>query len=147
MVRPPRDSHRPLFSGSLMLWSGVQGGIVLIALCLVLFMGAWRGMAEETLRSLVFVTLMLGDVVLVLVNRSFDTSPFRALVRPNPVLWSVLAFDATLLTLILSFSPTRNLFRLGSVTLRDVGICIFVSLIALLIMEFMKRFWQASLKN
>uniref|UniRef100_T1H5I1 Cation-transporting P-type ATPase N-terminal domain-containing protein n=1 Tax=Megaselia scalaris TaxID=36166 RepID=T1H5I1_MEGSC len=52
MVRPPRDSHRPLFSGSLMLWSGVQGGIVLIALCLVLFMGAWRGMAEETLRSL-----------------------------------------------------------------------------------------------
>lgn len=147
MVRPPRDSHRPLFSGSLMLWSGVQGGIVLIALCLVLFMGAWRGMAEETLRSLVFVTLMLGDVVLVLVNRSFDTSPFRALVRPNPVLWSVLAFDATLLTLILSFSPTRSLFRLGSVTLRDVGICIFVSLIALLIMEFMKRFWLASLKN
>ncbi|MDX5949560.1 cation-translocating P-type ATPase [Zymomonas mobilis] len=147
MTRPPRDPKAPLLSRSLILWSVIQGSVILFSLGTILIMTIWREMSPDTMRSLAFIMLVLGDIVLILINRSFATSPLQALVKPNPVLWWVLAFDACLLALILAPTPTRQLFRFGIVSPQNIVICVLVSVVALFVIEFMKRFWQDALRR
>ena len=97
MSRPARNPKSPLFSFPLILWSLLQGTTVLVATAAI-FLIAWRrGMPEGEVRSLAFLTLVEGNIALILAGRSFNTSILRAFSRPNPVLWIVLGIDAALL--------------------------------------------------
>ena len=147
MRRPPRDPKSPLFSMPLILWSLLQGGTVLAATAAV-FLIAWnRGMPEAEVRSLAFVTLVVGNIALILTGRAFSTSIVRAFSRPNPVLWAVLGIDAALLVIILSWPPVRTLFRFGPLHPDDVALCLGVGLAVLLALEFLKRPFRRALRR
>ena len=71
MERPPRAATSPLFSPALVAWSLLQGTIALIPLVALYVAGAPQGLPETDARALTFVSLVLVDLGLVLVNRSF----------------------------------------------------------------------------
>ena len=90
MRRPPRDPKSPLLLRRRILWALLQGLIALAILAGVLISASRMGMAEADLRALVFTSLVLINMGLILVNRSFESSLARALLQPNRALWMLL---------------------------------------------------------
>ncbi len=90
MRRPPRDPKSPLLLRRRILWALLQGLIALAILAGVLISASRMGMAETDLRALVFTSLVLINMGLILVNRSFESSLVRAFLQPNRALWILL---------------------------------------------------------
>src|SRR5690606_9599097 len=79
MRRPPRDPAASLLARQRVAWAVLQGGVVFAILAAVLAGGTGLAMAEADLRAVVFTSLVLTNVGLILVNRSFSASLARAL--------------------------------------------------------------------
>jgi len=147
MSRRPRNPKSSLFSWPLIAWSLLQGTAVLVATASIFLLAFDRGMPEAEVRSLAFLTLVIGNVALILAGRSFSTSVIRAFSRPNPVLWIVLGVDAMLLGLVLSWETVRNLFQFGQLHAGDVVICIAVGATVLVFLEFLKKPFRHALRT
>ena len=86
MARPPRKPDAPLFDAPLLLHGLLQGAVVMVAALGIFQLGIGDPHGEEVARCMAFVTLVIGNLGLVLTNRSMRTSAFRALTRPNRAL-------------------------------------------------------------
>ena len=147
MRRPPRNPQSPLLPASLIAWNVLQGTLVLIVLATVMILAIHRGMPETEVRALVFVSLILSNVGLIFVNRSFSASLFTALSRRNRTLWLVLGVTLSVLGVALFWLPARSLFRFGPLHVDDLGICLAASVVILVLLEALKPIWQARLTS
>ena len=145
MRRKPRDAKSLLFSGALLMWSLTQGAVVLALTAGVMTVALFRGMPADELRALVFVTLVLTNIGLVFVNRSFSASPLAALRRRNRALWLVLGAALTLLGIVLFWLPARGLFHFGPLHLDDLAVCAGAGIVVLLALDAIKPAWRSRL--
>jgi Ca2+-transporting ATPase len=139
MRRRPRPPAAPLFSRRLIAWSLLQGACML---ALILGLGAaarWNGMADQDVRAVCFVSLVLTNVALILLNRSFGWSLWEAIRRPNRALWAVLAAVALLLTAVLAVPLLRGLFGFGLLHWGDIALSAAAAAVALAMLEAAKR--------
>jgi Ca2+-transporting ATPase len=145
MRRAPRSPKSPLFSAGLIAWSLVQGAFALLLVGSVYFLGIRRGMPEGEVRALAFAALVLTNIGLVLVNRSFSSSLWRAVSRRNPALWIVLGVALPLLLAGVSWQPAQAIFRFGPLHADDLAICLGAAAGLLVALELLKRLWRARL--
>jgi P-type Ca2+ transporter type 2C len=122
-------------------WAVIQGLVALVLLASLLIGGAQMGMTENDLRALVFSTLVLFNMGLILINRSFRASLVSAFLRPNRSLWILLGAVSITLTIAISWPPAQRLFSFGSFHLKEFFICIAISIVSLLLLEGIKTFW------
>ncbi len=141
MRRPPRDPSSPLLLPRRMLWALLQGVMVLVILAGTFIVAARMAMPETELRALVFTTLILANLGLILVNRSFNSSVAQALLRPNLALLILLAGVSAVLATALFFPPARALFHFGRLHWDDLGSCLVVGAFSLVILETLKSRW------
>jgi Ca2+-transporting ATPase len=116
MARPPRDPKAPLFGLPLLARGLLQGAVVLVASLAMFLLGVRDAHGEEAARGMAFVTLVLGNLGLVLSNRTIRSSAFKALTRPNPALVLVLAVTVVALALALEVAWLRELFGFASLS-------------------------------
>lgn len=147
MQRPPRAADSRLLSPSMMTFSLVQGGLALVALAVVLVVGLGRDMPADELRALMFTSLVLINVGLIVVNRSFSSSLSVALRRPNFFLWFLLTLVAGVLAVALSWPPAMDLFRFGPLHPDDLGLSLLMTVALILALEALKPRWRHSLRN
>ncbi len=138
MRRPPRDPASPLLLPRRIAWAVIQGLVALAVVGAVLVIGARRGMPEGELRALVFTLLVLLDVALILVNRSFDASLARAFTRSSLSLRLFFAAIALLLGVALFVAPVRSLFHFGALRGDELAWSGLAALAALLVLEHLK---------
>ena len=112
MRRPPRAPDQPLFSGSLIGWSVLQGACAFALVAVIFIVASKRGMPDDEVRALAFFSLVMTIVSLIFVNRSFSTSLFTALRRPNQTLALVLLAVVTMLSLTLLWPIATQPFPL-----------------------------------
>lgn len=141
MTRPPRNPQSPLLMPDRILWGALQGLITLTILAVLLIGGSKFTLPENDLRALVFSALVLINLGLILVNRSFSASLIRAFVRPNRSLWILTSIVLSLLVTAVLWSPAQKLFHFGQVHLNDFVICIIASIFSLLVLETIKSKW------
>ena len=146
MRRPPRDPSSPLFSVALVGWSLVQGLLAFVLVAAIYIVALQRGMPEAEVRALAFVSLVLTNVALIFVNRSFSASVVTALRRGNAVLWLVLAATASLLALALAWLPARELFRFGPLHADDLAVCAAAGIGLLVLLDLVKPLWRRRLE-
>ncbi len=111
MQRPPRPAKEPLFGGKLLANSLLQG---LLAFAVAAAIYAWalsKGWDENTVRALVFVAMVSGNIALVFSNRSLNAPWQGAWSQQNPVLWWIVLGGSTGLALVLSVPMLRELFH------------------------------------
>jgi len=111
MQRPPRQANETLFGGMLLTNSLLQG---LVAFAVAATIYAWaisQGFEENTVRALVFVAMVAGNIALVFSNRSLNASWQGAWSRENPVLWWIVLGGSAGLALVLSVPVLRGLFH------------------------------------
>jgi len=138
MRRPPRDPKSPLLLRRRILWALLQGLIALAILAGVLISASRMGMAEDDLRALVFSSLVLINMGLILVNRSFESSLARALLQPNRALWILLGGVLSLLGVAVYWPPAQSLFHFGKLHWNDLAVCMAVGAVSLVGLEVLK---------
>jgi Ca2+-transporting ATPase len=139
MQRPPRQSSEPLFGGLLLTNSLLQG---LVAFGVVAAIYAWAistGFEENTVRALVFVGMVAGNIALVFSNRSLNTSWQGAWSRENPILWWILLGGSSGLALVLSVPVLRELFHFSGDALHLLAVGAVAALSVLLLSAGVKR--------
>ena len=138
MQRPPRNPKSPLVLRKRVIWAVAQGLIVLSVLAIILIGAARKNLPEADMRTLVFVTLVLLNMGLILVNRSFSASLIKAILKPNHSLWILLSSVMTILTIAVFWHPARLLFHFGTFNWQLFMISIIASIFTLIILEAVK---------
>jgi P-type Ca2+ transporter type 2C len=141
MRRPPRDPKSPLLLPRRIAWALLQGLFALAILAGVMIAAVRWGMPEPDLRALVFASLVLINMGLILVNRSFDSSLLRAVSRPNRALWLLLGGVSMLLGIAVFWPPARMLFHFGQLHWIDLAACAGIGAVSLLVLEAFKSRW------
>jgi Ca2+-transporting ATPase len=147
MARPPRPADSQIVPWRMAAWSLLQGALSLGALAAVYATGVARHMLETELRSLVFVSLVLINACLILVNRSFSASLLSALFRRNVSLWVLLAGVAALLGVALTWPVAMGLFRFGPLHADDFLVSVLAALGILLLLEAIKPYWRTAFRS
>jgi Ca2+-transporting ATPase len=117
----------------------------MIPLGLTYWLALRHGLPEGDARALTFVSLVLIDLALVLVNRSFSASPLNGAGKGNHALWWVSGVTLTMLTAILTWLPARTLFHLGPLHADDLGVVAAIVVSVVTLLELLKRFWRGRL--
>jgi Ca2+-transporting ATPase len=138
MNRPPRRSDAPLFGQRTVLLSVLQGLSVLAILLIVYVISFKRGQSEEDSRALTYATLIIANLGLILVNRSWSRTVLATLRSPNTALWWVTGGAVLFLGLALYVPFLRDLFRFSVLHLNDIFICIAAGIVSVLWFEVMK---------
>ncbi|HSM94566.1 MAG TPA: cation-translocating P-type ATPase [Rhizomicrobium sp.] len=146
MRRPPRRPDAPVLGRKPALWALVQGIAALMVVTLALMLGARAAMPEADLRAFVFVTLVLMNIGLILVNRSFDSSLAHALLRPNRALWILVSAVLAVLAIAIYWPPAQALFQFGPLHLDDLAICLAAGAAFITALEFAKRRVRSALQ-
>jgi len=141
MRRPPRGLAVRLLMPRRIMWALIQGGVALTIVGGVLFSAVAMQMSETDTRALVFACLVLINLGLIIVNRSFESSLLEALQRPNKVLWWLSTGVLSLLVMSLVWPPAQRLFRFGHLHWDDVAVCLVVGCLSLFGLEYLKSVW------
>ena len=141
MRRPPRSAVSRLLSGTMAGWSLLQGFLAFVAVAGIFAGAVFRQLPENELRALVFVSLVLINGSLILVNRSFSGSLLSAFIRPNLSLWALLSGVVVVLAVTLTWQPAMDLFRFGPLHIDDLGITLLAGATILVVLQWVKPHW------
>lgn len=139
MRRPPRRPDAPVLSKAAVLWASLQGLAALAIVSIALFLGARVGMPENDLRAFVFSVLVLMNIGLIVVNRSFRSSFSDALLRPNAALWGLVGIVVAVLATALYWRPAQSLFHFGPLHIDDLSVCFGAGIVLIGLLELAKR--------
>lgn len=117
MAEPPRAIDAPLFGWRDFAIAILQG-LVLLAVVLAVYLGSMAsGVGDGSVRSMTFVTLVMGNIALLLANRSRHVSAMRGLItRRSPALITIIGLAVGLLILLIGVPPVRDALGLGGLT-------------------------------
>ena len=147
MDRPARPVSEALFSTPTIIWSLLQGGLVLGVVTTILFLAPGYGFDTDQVRALTFHSLVLCVVALIFVDRSISSSVITAIIRPNRALAYVLPIIAVLLAVTVFWPPARGLFRFGALDPQWLVIPLGAGMAVMAILELLKSIWRAATRS
>jgi Ca2+-transporting ATPase len=142
MTRPPRPPSEPLFSGLTILWSLLQGTLVLGVTATIFALAPDYGLSTDQVRGVTFAALIFGIVALILVDRSRSASILTAITRPNRALAFVLPIVGSLLAVTMAWQPAHDLFGFAALTPIALAVPPLAGLAVLLVLEALKPVWR-----
>lgn len=123
MQRPPRDPHESLFGKSVLLISLTQGMVVMLAAFSVMIYAMSISDSPDTIRTLTFSTVVVANLALILVNRSWKHSFLNTLKRKNTASWWVIGGAFSFLVLALTLPFMQQIFHFSPISLHQFLIC------------------------
>ena len=145
MRRPPRRADAQILSPAVALWSLLQGSLVLAMLGGLYVTALHRNLLADEARTLVFVALVMANLALVVVNRSFGFALAGRHRGSNRALLAVFGAAAAILTVATQWGPARDLFQFGDFHLHDLAIAAGGCLGLVVVLELLKRLLHARL--
>jgi Ca2+-transporting ATPase len=137
MQRPPRDASAPLFGG-VTLWLALLQGLGVLAAVLGAFAWADARLPEAQARAMAFATLVVGNLALILSNRSATEPIWRTLRKPNRALWAVLGLAALLLLAALYQPWAVEVLRFAPLPAQALAAAFGLGLLSVLWFEVIK---------
>ncbi len=125
MDQPPRPVGAPMFDRRVLGIAVAQGLSVLVAVLAVYLWAVLGDRADDDVRSLTFATLLLGNLGLILVNRSWRLAVWRTFrERDNPTVGWILGGALAVLVALLTVPALRDVFGFGAVSLTDAAVVV-----------------------
>jgi Ca2+-transporting ATPase len=146
MRRPPRDPQEPLFNRRTLVLSLLQGLSVLLFVSLVFALSHWRGQSDDEVRAVAFTTLVLSNLALIFINRSWQGTIKSTMREKNPALWWITGGTLVLLGLVLYIPFTQKLFGFAAPHIEDLAICLAASILSVLWFELFKIFMRRRMR-
>jgi Ca2+-transporting ATPase len=140
MKRKPRGLGEPIFSVRVLKIALAQGVASLLAVLGVLVWATSSAMPDDEVRSITFATLVLGNLALILVNRSWSLSMWQSLLhRKNATIKWLLGGSGLALIMMISIAPLATAFSLAPLTLADWAIAAGAATLGVSWFEIYKR--------
>jgi Ca2+-transporting ATPase len=145
MQRPPRNSAEKIFHKQLLLM-GLKQGCALLAVLLAVYLTAkWAALPDPQVRALTFSAMIVGDIWLIFLNRSWSLSLSRAMTVPNPALWWVVISALVMLGLALFLPFMHRLFHFEPPALNHLALTVAGVSASLFIVAWATK-WQSNTK-
>jgi Ca2+-transporting ATPase len=138
MNRPPRDAKEPLFGRKALTMSLLQGVSVLASVFAVFWMSLFYGLGEDKARAMCFTALIVGNLGLILTNRSWTRTIASMLRSPNSAMCWVLGGATAFLGLVLYVPFLRNLFQFAPLNAVQLAICFAAGVLSVAWFEIFK---------
>ena len=138
MRRPPRPPKEPLLTRRLAGWSLFQGLAAFAVVAGVYYFAIAGGAGDEEVRAMTFMSVVAVVFSLILVNRSFGASLWRAFTSRNLALALVAIYVAAVLTLTMKVDYVRRLFDFATLESDEILIAAGAGLLCLLALEALK---------
>ncbi len=138
MTRPPRNPKEPLFSRRTLRLALLQGMSALGVLVGVFAIAYYRGNGEFDARALTFTTLIISNLSMILVNRSWSRTALETLQTSNRALWWVIGGGILFLGLVLYVPLLRHLFSFSFLHVEDLAISFGSGIFSILWFEGLK---------
>lgn len=119
----PRPFTSTFLSLHEMTISIVQGLVITAGVLLMYRYGIQNGYDEPGTRSLVFTTLVLANIFLTLVNRSFYYSVLSEMRNRNTLMLYIISATVVMLMLMLYVRPVARFFAITPLSLTDLTAC------------------------
>ena len=140
MNRPPKRIDEPFFGSSKILFSCLQGGVILLITLAVYFLGLHLGYEAKQVRAMVFITLIVSNIAVILTNRSWTDNIFKIIATPNRAVIWVAGGAFSFLALILNIQFFLDLFQFHKIPLINILYCSIAGLSTILWFEIYKIF-------
>ena len=138
MRRPPRPLGVTFLSWSELSISVWQGLVISAGTLASYRIALQLGPGEDLVRSMVFTTLVIANIGLTLVNRSFTDSFITASRQRNVLLRAMLGITLLLLFALLYIPLLRAFFRLEALGALQFALCTVIALASVLWFELYK---------
>jgi P-type Ca2+ transporter type 2C len=123
MTRKPRPFTTTFFNWSELTTSVIQGLAITCGTLATYQYALYMNYNEPTTRTMVFTVLIMANIFLTLVNRSFFYSIFTTMKYKNNLVAIIIAVTALLSACLLYIQPLARFFQFESLTLPQTGIC------------------------
>jgi Ca2+-transporting ATPase len=110
MQRPPRNPNELFFGWHKMVFSLIQGLLLLTMVLVVYFLSIHEGHNEHEVRAIAFSSLIIGNIFLILTSLSKTRNFFSILMEKNIAVLLIIAIALTLLFLIISVPALQQIF-------------------------------------
>ncbi len=138
MRRPPRSPSEPLLSASDLILSLLQGFAVLAVLTALYAWDFHHAAGEAYARTRVFATLVVANIGLIHINRSWSHTVISTLRVPNAPLWWISGAALGVLLLALYWPSLRTLFHFALLPLPDLATCFVAGVLSVAWFELNK---------
>jgi Ca2+-transporting ATPase len=138
MERRPRGLSEPMFGSRMLSISLAQGIVALAAVLGVYLWAVLSGHAAADVRTLAFGTLVITNLCLILVNRSWTSTVLGGLTRRNPALWWVIGGTLGILGALLAVPSARQLFGFAPVHPSDLLVMVGAGVLSVVWFEAYK---------
>lgn len=138
MIRAPRKMSNKFFSLRELSISIFQGLIITTGCLSLAFYYMKHGSNETEIRSLIYTTLIISNILLTLVNRSFYFSVFTTLRYKNKLIPLIISISLVILLMSIYFPPVQKIFQFQALTVLQFAICIATALVSVLWIEIYK---------
>jgi Ca2+-transporting ATPase len=138
MRRPPRKVDERLFGMRNVSLAVLQGLGLMAAVAAVFFIGLHEGLSDTEARALAFACVVIGNLALIVSNRSTEHSIVSLLRIPNRAQWWILGGTSLALTAALTVPQLRRIFHFYAVHLKDSLALAFAVLAAIAWYELTK---------
>jgi Ca2+-transporting ATPase len=116
MQRPPREIKETFLRWKELSVSIIQGLIITLG-CLLIYQYSIQNNYNETLtRTMVFSTLIIANIFLTLVNRSFYFSVWSTFKYKNRLIWGIIAISFFMLILMIYQPQFAGFFKLEALS-------------------------------
>jgi len=130
MKMPPRKKGAWLFNKGEFLVSLIQGFVIAFGILLLYYVFMSRGSSLVEVRTIVFTTLIMSNIILTFANRSFNDTFLKTIRYKNNLVLPVLIISLGFLVAIHSVSFIRELFGMSVLSFQQITICMATALIS-----------------
>ena len=140
MLHKPRSFTATFFNGRELGTSIIQGLVITLFALLVYQYSAGQGYTEGVTSAMVFTTLIVANIFLTFVNRSFYYSAWSTLQYRNRLLLYIVAITVLIAAVLLYVPLFREFCDFDHVNAVQLMICIAMGLLSVIWFEIVK--WQ-----
>jgi P-type Ca2+ transporter type 2C len=138
MERPPRKLNQSIFSRRMVMLSVFQGLSILLVTLVIYGLALYFNHTPDEARALAFTTLIIANLGLILVDRSWMGTLWENIRMPNHALWGIVLAAFSFLILSLNLPFFRRLFHFGQISLANFFLCITIGIFSVLWFEIIK---------
>jgi Ca2+-transporting ATPase len=135
---PPRDRSEGLFRNDELLISIVQGLIIAAGILILYYIFMNNGNTLSETRTIVFTALIISNIFLTFVNRSFTKTITKTIRYKNNLALPVIIISSLFLCAIILVPFVRNLFELSAISANNFFVSLATAFISVAWFEIYK---------
>ena len=138
MDRKPRNRADSLISLRVFLLAVLQGSAILGGVLWIVYRSLAQGHGEDTVRALAITALILANLGLILVNRSWTQPLWHTILQRNASFWIMSGAVVLCLLAIFLIDPLRQAFKFSALTAEQTVWCAAIAFVTFIWFEVVK---------